>query len=462
MRTRAVACAALLLGVLRVGPLEAQDGVAGATRLTLEDALHLAERNNPNYRRVTNDLELNHIEQREAWLTILPMPQLSLLNTGMSWNLQRVGVDPFGNPLPNPEARMIQSSDSRQQAALRLTFDFRNFLQFRSRGANAVTRDVGVTAQLQALRTSVRRGFLDAQERQLAVELETELLETDRRTAEATQRLFALARATRIDLLGADLAVAEQEEALRVSRANLSNALLALRNAIGDPSLAPLGVEPVPLRMFDPARLDDEVVVRAALAGNPRIAQQAAAIRAAERQVVTTRSWWLPTLGLAASTGRSQAERGGGSAFLQPNPSGGWDRTISVNLNFPDVARQLQQQNTTGRQQITVRNQEEDLRRIRMEVEQEVRSALVELRSVYASMGLQERRVELAEENLELQLESYRLGRGTFRDLQNAANSAAAAQRTLLARRFGLERALVTLEQTLGMPLERIAQLGGG
>jgi hypothetical protein len=38
----------------------------------------------------------------------------------------------------------------------------------------------------------------------------------------------------------------------------------------------------------------------------------------------------------------------------------------------------------------------------------------------------------------------------------------AAAQRALLAGRFALEGALVTLEQTLAMPLDQIAGLGGG
>jgi outer membrane protein TolC len=108
-----------------------------------------------------------------------------------------------------------------------------------------------------------------------------------------------------------------------------------------------------------------------------------------------------------------------------------------------------------------VRNEQEQLRQVRLDVEQDVRSSLVSLRSDHGSLDLQERRASLAEERLQLQLESYRLGSGTFMDLQNASEQAASVQRTLLQRRYQLERALVDLEQTLGMPLGRIAELGG-
>jgi outer membrane protein TolC len=222
----------------------------------------------------------------------------------MSWNLQRFGTDNFGNPLPNPEARLIQSSTSRQVAALRLTVDFRNYLQFRRRGDNALSREITVVNQLQALHANVRRSFLDVQQRQLTVEMETQVLERETANQEAARSLFALARRERIDLLEAELSVAVQEEVIRQSRAALLNAVLELRNVIGDPSLVILEVVPVPLRTFDPVGLDDEALVRVAMTSSPATALQRAQIQAQEGSVRSARAWWLPTLALNVDAGR--------------------------------------------------------------------------------------------------------------------------------------------------------------
>ena len=221
-------------------------------------------------------------------------------------------------------------------------------------------------------------------------------------------------------------------------------------------------VEPVSMRDVGPARLDEEAIVRAALESSPRIRQQTSQIEVAQRQVSVVRAQWLPTLRFGVNTGRTELDRGGGGAFFQPNPSSDWDRNISIDLTFPDLGRHFDVQNTTRARQLDVRNEQEQLRQVRLDVEQDVRSALVSLHSDHGTLDLQERRAALAEERLQLQLESYRRGSGTFMDLQNASEQAASVRRALLQRRYQLERALVDLEQTLGMPFEQIAALGGG
>jgi outer membrane protein TolC len=455
-RTGALAALAILFAH---APISAQ-AAPGARTISLLEALELAERQNPGYRQATNNLETTDIERRQLWLSVLPRPTLSILSTGMFWNLQRTGTDNFGNPIPNPEPRMVQSSRSQQSASLGLTLDFRNLLQLRQQHVRAEAREINVSNELQQLRSRVRLAFLDAQERQVTVDLENELLTVQRTSHETATQLFALARRERLDVLDAELDVIQQEEAVRQSQANLSNALLALRNLTGDPTLEIGAVEPLTLRSIDPATLDEESVVRAALESNVRIRQAQADLDVARRDVNLTRAQWLPTLSFNFDTGRTELDPRGGGAFFQPNPSSNWDRNIRLNLSFPDLARHFDIQNNTRARQLTVRNQEESLRQVRLDVEQQVRSVLVSLRADHASLALQERRLEIARQRLDQQMEYYRLGQGTFIDLQNASQAAATAQRALLQRRYQFERSLVSLEQTLGMTLERIVQLG--
>jgi outer membrane protein TolC len=151
---------------------------------------------------------------------------------------------------------------------------------------------------------------------------------------------------------------------------------------------------------------------------------------------------------------RQELSRDGGDAFLSLSPSGAWDRNISLSLRFPDIARFFDFQGGTKRQQLTERNQAETLRELQMQVEQEVRGRVVDLRLAQRSLEIQGGRGILAEERLSLSLESYRMGGATtFDQLKNALEQAEQARRQELQARHALERALIDLEETLGVPL---------
>lgn len=454
------------LGLSAPADLSAQDpatvGTSGRTGemagdsivLTLEEAFNRAVASNPGYRQSSNNLELNSIERQNAWLSILPQPSLSLLSTSMSWQRQTVAEDFFGNPLPNPETAMVQTSRSNQGASLNLSLDFGNLLNLREQETQAELRRTSLAQEYQELQADVTQAFFDAQEQELTRQLEGELLDTAIRNRDAAQRLYRLARRDRTDLVAAELDVAEQENVLEEARFDYENTLLSLRNLIGDPELDNFRIAEVPVRIFDPAYLDEDQLVAFAQGAAPPVLQQEASVESARRQVTQTRADWLPTLNVNMSTGRQEFIRESGDAFFQVNPDGEWSRNIGVTVSFPDLGQYFNRRNTARSREISVANAEQQLRQVRMELEQNIRSLVVNLRSAYRSVVLQDRRVGLAEEQLSLQLESYRLGRTDFFELQNAAESAAQARRQALQARFNFERARISLERALGDPLD--------
>lgn len=421
--------------------------------LTLEEAQDRATRNNPAYRRTTNDLTLSGVEMREAWQTLLPRVSLTLLQPSMSWNLQRVGQDNFGNPIENPEARMIQSAQARQSGRLSMTFDVRNYLNLRGQREEIELNEEAAEVDLIVLRGSVTRSFLTVQEAQMALELDEALLEDAIRNQEAVEVLYALAQVDRLDLLNAGLDVAAQEAQTERSRANLQNAYISLRNLIGDTSLDEFTIEAAPLREFDPASLDDGSLLAIALSSNPQIRQQENALAQSRRSVRNSRFQWLPTASLSFATSRNELSRGAGDAFYSLSPDGGWERQIGFSITFPDLGNFFTYQGNTRRAQVTEQNQGETVRETRMTVEQQVRTQIVDLRLAHRSLEIQEDRAALAEEAWNLSLESYRMGGGSFQEVQNASTQAATARRQALEARHALERALIDLEETLGVPL---------
>jgi outer membrane protein TolC len=89
-----------------------------------------------------------------------------------------------------------------------------------------------------------------------------------------------------------------------------------------------------------------------------------------------------------------------------------------------------------------------------MQIEQDVQTRIVELQLAQRSLEIQERRVTLAEEAFAISLETYRMGGGSFDELQNASTSVAQTRRQALQARHALERELISLERTLGVSLQ--------
>lgn len=459
---RALPAAAVLLFLFPQGaaaqtPEDAED----PPTLTLEEAVERAARHNPAYRRTTNALGLNLVEHREAWLDVLPTPRVNLFHTGRAWNRTTVTEDLFGDPLPDPDVRTRRTSDSRQWAALDFELDFGRIADLRSRRVEAELRELDVETGFLDLRDEVARAFLAAQEGQVAVELEEELLAVARRNLEATRRLFALAQRERMDVLSAELDVAEKEAELDRRRAELRTATLALRNLIGDPELEEFRLDPTPPEIFDPAALDEEELVERALASSPGIREAETRRELHERSLTRNRAEWLPTVGVNVGTTRRRFVEGG-DAFLEPFPDADLSWNVGVVLSFPDLGRYFRRDLQARRTRIEIRGQEQALRERRGQVEEEVRSLLVDLRAAHRRLLLQERRAEIAEEHLELTLEAYRMGRRSFLELQAASEQLAEARRAALEARFAFGETRMRLERALGAPLDPAPPGDGG
>jgi len=456
-RVIGVSAVLLLVGLAAsAAGVQAQvEGVGGDPPvLTLQEALERAARHNPGYRRTTNDLLRNQLDHREAWLSLLPTTNVNVLRTGRSWSRSTVTEDFFGNPIESPDLGTRRTSDAEQWAAVGFQLDFTRFLDLRQQADQAELRELTVDTEFLLLRGEVVRAFLEAQEEQVGVELEEELLAAARVNLDATRRLYGLAQRERADLLSAELDVAEKEAELEGRRARQGTTVLRLRNLIGDPDLGEFRLEPAPVSIFDPALLDEEGLVAAALDSSPRILQAQGELQIQERNVSRNRAVWLPTVSLNASTSRRRFIQGG-EAFLDPMPDADLGWNVGLTVSLPDVGQYFQRRVNQERTRVDVRNQQETLRERRGEVEEEVRSSLVELRSAHRTLALQERRADIAEENLAVTLDAYRLGRRSFLELQTATEQVAQARRATLQSRFDFERARVGLERALGIPLDR-------
>src|SRR5690606_2223867 len=124
-----------------------------------------------------------------------------------------------------------------------------------------------IAASLNQLDATVQRAWHDAQRAERLIELEERLLASAQERLERSEQLFRIAAATQVDVLGAQVDVATQEQTLATARDAARKGRLVLLETIGLPPHDANGftiptAEPA---AFDPASLDIDALVAQAL-----------------------------------------------------------------------------------------------------------------------------------------------------------------------------------------------------
>jgi len=455
MRRRMPALAALttLLAALGLTPdaLAAQAAPGDTVVLTLEEAIQQAEGGNPAYRQTLNNLSLNPIETRTTWANqLLPNASLSLFSTNYNGNIRRVAFDNFGNPIDNPQSEW--SFFSRTSQNLNLTWGIQGADLFNTHDRQQRTnfeRELAVRAERSALGTQVERQYYETLEQRELLRMEEELLAARETEATLSDELFRLAQNTRVELLNAEFAVAQQRAALRSQEASHEQAKLALRSQLGDEELGPFRLSEEALPIFDPASLDEGRLVQVAMGANPSVLQAESSVVSQRLGVKEAKNQWWPSLNLNYSISRT-AQALEGDALFDATPDEDLDQNFGITLSFPFFNDYFGNRQAIEQAEVQHENAQESVRQTRLQTEQEVRSAILNLQNQYESLRLAERSLEIARESLELAREEYRMGTRAFQDLQASIDNEASARRSVITARYGFVDALLTLEDAVG------------
>jgi outer membrane protein len=449
-RNRTSALVALLLAA--PVHLAAQDAPPQGEPLSLQQALGTAQEYNPAYRRAVTEVGTAEADVRRARGAFLPDLTLSM-GVGGSYNRTLTGLDPFGEVVRRPEALESNGSDSRQTLSLSgLSLwdggQRRRDLRAARAGEQATAARVG--SEEIRMRAEVARRYWEAVRADRTIRLEEELMAAARDRLEVTQALVRVGVRGPLDVLGAEVAVAEQEQALERARGEARTRQLDLRQAMGVIQGPWLRLTDEPTEMFDPATLDGEAIVARALSAHPRIQRVDLSVTQADARYASARTGRLPRLTLGASLGRSQRYSDyGGLKDLNP-----LDQSAGLNLNlqvplFTGHRTSYQMQSARAIRDAAT----EDARGERLALEREVRGALIDLDNAYRAARNAERTLGLNRQRLQLAQEQYRVGALTLNDLTDAVERAARAERDVLRTRFEFATALATLDERAGHPV---------
>lgn len=416
--------------------------------LTLDKALRLGHAYNPAYLRTENTAHAAGAAVRAGWGALLPRLNLSASVGGGSFT-NVTGQDFYGRPVQLDTAATFRSSSTNQSLGLQFTL-FDGFRTLNTAHQAAAQRDAdvaAVNAQGAQLVSDIKTGFYNALMNERLIAVEERLLQSARDQLAATQRRFENAGADQVDVLGAQVAVAQQEQAVARQRGEAKKSLLALRQTVGLGDSVAIAVDGDFPDVFDPSSVDTVQLVTRALGDNPVLAQSVAAAAAAHAAASVAHGARWPTISGYLTYGRSMNLNSFG-ALTEFNPQN-HGISFGVNLNFPlfsgfSTSSQIASANAASA------NADQTLRQQRLAVQTGVRSALIDLENAYQQSRLADRAAELAGKRLELSRLRYQNGSITFTELQQIVDQAAGTERNVVSARASFATALATLEQRVG------------
>jgi outer membrane protein len=422
--------------------------------LSLDEALRIAEQQNPAYRGAQTQVRDAAARERQSVGAFLPTLE-TRAGVGGGMSARRVGEDEFGNPLPAGE--VVDRTSTSTSHALSMSvpvFQRGRVGELQAARADGSAAAAAVQVEQGRLRGEVTRRYQDAVRAERLIDLEEHLLESARERLDATERLFRIGAQGMVEVLGAEVEVARQEQAVEQARGEARKAKLALGEAMGTMEVADARLSTGPAEVFDPAALRADSLVAAALAAHPRVARDAAAVAAAGHRVGAARGQRWPRVN--ADLGYSRSFRGQDYEAVPSfvNPFNPFDRdfTFGLSISLP-VFDQFRTSAQVAQADAGRTRAQETLRATRLAVEREVRSALIDLENAFRASELSERAARLSRDRLEMAREQYRLGAISFTELQQVVDRTAQAERDALRARFEFANALATLRERVGAPV---------
>jgi outer membrane protein TolC len=410
-----------------VGAAGAQEAVR---QVTLEEALGLAERNNPSLEQSASNVDIAGYQELTAWGSFLPNLSLSYQYSDASSGR----LDPTGQAI----------TTTSYSAQLRGSVDlFRGFRRFTDLKGAKLGVEASEARYLEAEFTTaegVKISYYNAVANRELVSVERDRVRRQEDQLAFVEQQLELGRATRSDVLRSQVDLNNARVALLNAENSARNSRYALAEAVG--VTEPL--EPVEAEGLEAAPLpyDGTEILSMALAGAPSLVSARAAAAADEAAVSSAKSAYLPSLTFGGGWAWSNVE--------YPPQSRSWSLSLSGSLPlFNGFTRESQLYTARARADIS-RSQE---RAAELKLRKDLDQALGTIDAAVASIDLAEQTEELAAEDLRVTQERYRLGLATILDLQSAQITLLSAQVEVIRRRFEYQLGLARLEALLGTNL---------
>jgi outer membrane protein len=467
--------------------------------LTLDEAITLARRNNPDFLQLANDVSAADWAVRDAYGTLLPG-----VSASTSYSYQAAGTQRVGNFGDIGVTNSTDYYSSNYSLGMSYRLSGATLLAPGQAKSQRRATAAGVEEALFTLRTNVTRQYLAVKRAQDGVALAGQELERANENLRLAQARVSVGAAIPMEATQAEIERGRAEVALLQAENLVETERLRLAQALGTelPGEVTLTTE----FAVTGVPWTEEQLRGFAAAAHPSLQAARASEAASNASVRMARSAYLPSLSLSAGisgflrqagnaeylvdqahqSAASQAQQcqllnqisAGLSSPLPNTPADcsqftvspqdeqriresnslfpfGYERnpfSASLVISLPifdGLSRERQvEQAKIARTDAELRVKSEELR-----IRTEIAAALGTARTGARSAELEARNAELADEQLRLARERYRLGAASYIELQEAETLKARADRAYLSALYQFHESLAALEAAVGRPL---------
>lgn len=427
---------------------QVQESAETTRVLSLREAMTLAERTDPRHQLVLDEQRLATATEREARGAYLPDASASLHFSGNS-SRRLTAFDNFGNAIKLDAPITFRSSQSVQGLGLVYTiFDGgARELQLAASRMETAAVQADVRASAGELKAEVVRRYYQAVGAAARLALAKRMLASALGRLDATERLFRVAGASHVDVLGVRLELASREAQLVGAHADLRKSQLLLAEIVGLSPSVPLQLSDTLPSTAPNLQLDHARVVAATMVRNPLLQALDARVRAADRRVSAARGGRWPRVVASASFNRSFSDRGYAGLF-EINPP---DQYVSFGLSASlPLFDRFQTATRVARAAVAVSDARYELASRRVAVTRAVLTAIIDVEDAEQRLAIAQRTIALSRELADLAQQQYRMGALRFAELQPVLENAASAERAEIEARVALASALATLDEMTG------------
>lgn len=465
---------------------------AAPAALSVEQAVALAQVNNPALRQTLNNRRSAAAGSRSAYGQLLPSLSSS---AGASWREGRQQV--INGVAFGANANTVGSSAGVNAS---LNYGLDTWLQPKASRALERSTVAAGDAETLLLRSNVTQQYIVALQAQARAALQDTLLESNRLSLDLARARQAAGSATQLDVQRAEVALGQQRVQVLQSRATVAQEKLTLFANIGinapDTEVALTSeytvatpVPPLPelvglarrgnLNVIVRREREEEAAVRVRMARAayfPQVLlsagyagftnnftdngfpvsqalaskQRSCFSRGSVLQIVGQPFDPSTCAGISLTSAEIAAARSSNSAFpfsLTRNPY-----NVSAQFSLP-LFNGWQREQRTAEASVARDNARQALRQQELAAEQAVRVAYLNLDVSLQTSAIQEDNSRLARQALLLAETRYRVGQATFLDVSNARADFARAETDRIASVYDFHRAFARLEEAVGRRL---------
>ena len=470
----------------------AQQGPQVPSTLTVEQAVDLAQANNPQLRQSLNARRSAAAATRSAYGALLPNVSSS---AGGVWREGRQQV--FGGIGIGASANTLGSSASVNAS---LNYGLDAFLQPQAAKASERAVEAEADAATVQLRTTVTQQYLIALQAQARVILSDTLQESARLTVDLAKARSAVGTATILDVQRAEVALGQQRVQVVQARNTLAIEKLRLFENMG---VIPPATDVALSSQFSVTPIAGTVseLVELAKKANPNVIARRDREDAAAVNQRIARTAYFPQLSLSAGYGGftnsftdgnfsvnqlltsrqsgcfqrgsilqlvgqsfdpascsaitlTPAEIAGARSSNDAFPFGLTRQPYSVNAQFSlPIFNGWQREQRMAEASVARDNARQAVRQQELAAQQAVRTAYLNLDAARQTVAIQDDNGKLAREALLLAETRYRVGQATFLDVANARADFSRAENDRITAVYDFHRAFAALEQAVGRRL---------